>query len=96
MEKAIIIGLGPEFIKCEEKLRREYDITGIISNDPQTWGKVYNGIPVGSFDIVNRCAYDFVLLSSMNYQQMLLSMLNANFQSRMKFLAITPPYVPLI
>lgn len=90
MEKVIIIGLGFEFVRCQEKLKSEYEITGIIHNDPQTWGKTYNGIPVGSFDIASRFPHDFLLLSSLNYKQILISMINANFQSRVMLL-IPPP-----
>ena len=91
MEKVVVVGLGPEFVKCEEKLRSEYEITGIVSNDPRSWGNEYNGIPVGSIDIVNQRALDFVLLSSAIYKELLIAMLNANYRGKMMFLAITTP-----
>ena len=91
MEKIICIGLGEELIKCEPRLRTEYEIVGIINDDTSTWGKIYNNIPVSSFNLVNQVYCDFVLLTSMRYRELLLAMLRANFHGRMKILITTPP-----
>ena len=92
MEKIICIGLGEELIKCEPRLRTEYEIVGIINDDTSTWGKIYNNIPVSSFNLVNQVYCDFVLLTSMRYRELLLAMLRANFHGRMKILITTPPH----
>ena len=96
MEKIVCIGLGEEFAKCEPALRNEYEIVAIINDAPNTWGKFYNNIPVSSIDILNRVDCDFVLLTAVRYQEILLTMLQANFHGKMKFLTIPPPpiFVP--
>ena len=86
MEKIVCIGLGEEFAKCEPALRNEYEIVAIINDAPNTWGKFYNNIPVSSIDILNRVDCDFVLLTAVRYQEILLTMLQANFHGKMKFL----------
>lgn len=68
--KVVIFGTGNFYQKYRKSFKNNIELTALIDNDPEKWGKVLDGIMIYPVADLDKLEYDIVFLLSASYVDM--------------------------